>query len=147
VLGALACAIGVGVALGTASAFTYASPVLTNLALAGVFGATLARGREPLISRFARTERGTLEADLARYTRRLTWVWTLFFVAMAFTSMVLALRSAVASAWFTLVGNWICVALLFVGEYAYRRLRFRHYVHVPPWRLASVVRTTWRQRN
>ena len=75
-----------------AQPLVFVPPVAINLGLAALFGRTLRRGREPLISMFARMERGTLEADLARYTRRLTGIWVGFFVGAALLSAVLSAR-------------------------------------------------------
>jgi uncharacterized membrane protein len=105
-------------------------PVVIYLALAAWFGRTLLPGREPLISRFASLERGELEPVLARYTRRLTAVWTAFFVAMALLSAALAL-AADGETWsiFTNGVNYLLMAVLFLGEYVYRRLRYSEFRH------------------
>ena len=117
-----------------AAALGVALPLAVNLALCWLFGRTLAAGREPMIARFARLERGAeLPADLARYARALTVAWTGFFAAMAAVSLGLALWGSVL-AWslFTNVVNYALVALFFVGEYVVRRIRFRHYRHLSP---------------
>jgi uncharacterized membrane protein len=105
-------------------------PVIIYLALAAWFGRTLLPGRQPIISRFASLERGELEPVLARYTRRLTVMWSAFFAVMAVTSAALALF-ADAESWslFTNGLNYLLMALLFVGEYAYRRVRYSQYEH------------------
>jgi uncharacterized membrane protein len=116
-------------------------PIAINLGLALFFASTLSRGREPLISWFARVERGRLAADLKVYTRYLTWIWVGFFLTMAAVSLVLAITGPrMAWAWFTAVGNYLCVGMLFVGEYVYRRVRFSHYQHASPLRLLGIVR-------
>jgi uncharacterized membrane protein len=117
-----------------AAGFGIALPLAVNLALCWLFGRTLAAGREPMIARFARLERGAeLPADLARYARALTAAWSGFFFAMAAVSLGLALWGSVL-AWslFTNVINYALVALFFVGEYVVRRIRFRHYRHLSP---------------
>ncbi len=117
-----------------AAALGVALPLAINLALCALFGRTLAAGREPMIARFARLERGgELPDDLARYARALTVAWTGFFAAMAAVSLSLALWGSVL-AWslFTNVVNYALVALFFVGEYVVRRIRFRHYHHLSP---------------
>jgi uncharacterized membrane protein len=114
-------------------------PVLLNLILCFLFARTLRGGSEPLITRFARVERGgQLPAELARYTRRLTIAWAAFFALMAATSAALALWGSFA-AWslFTNVLNYALVVVFFVAEYAYRRVRYRQYPHASP---ADVVR-------
>lgn len=108
----------------------YLPPVAINLLLCWLFGRTLAPGREPLIALFARMEQGELDARLARYTRCLTGVWTGFFALMALACVALAVF---APLWlwslFANVLNYLLAALLFVGEYAWRRLRLRRYRH------------------
>lgn len=118
-------------------------PIVINLALAWVFGRTLVRGRMPLIARFAIMEQGTLSAELVTYTRTLTWLWTLLFVAAAAASLALAL-SGHRDAWslFTNLLNYVLVAALFLGEFVYRRLRFRNYRHHSPLQLLRNVRGT-----
>jgi uncharacterized membrane protein len=110
----------------------FAPPVAINLALAVLFGRTLHAGRMPMIAQFALRERGTLEPDVARYTRALTVVWTTFFVIVAMLDLVLA-TAAPLLVWSTFANavSYGLVALLFVGEYAYRHLRFPHYRHAP----------------
>src|SRR5262245_50482581 len=99
-----------------AAALGIALPLAVNLALCWLFGRTLAAGREPMIARFARVERGAgLPADLARYARSVTVAWTGFFAAMAAASLGLALwGSMLAWSLFTNVINYALVALLFV---------------------------------
>ena len=118
-------------------------PVIINLALAVWFGRTLAQGEEPMISWFARLVRGTeVPADIARYTRCSTVVWTAFFVVMAAASAVLAVL-ATPQIWsvFTNGIDYLLVGALFVGEYVFRRVRYGHHEHRP---LADVVRTVAR---
>jgi uncharacterized membrane protein len=119
----------------------FVPPVAINLVLAWVFGRTLRRGRVPLISRFALMEQDTLSAEIAAYTRTLTWVWTALFVAAAAVSLTLAL-SGNRDAWslFTNLVNYLLVGALFLGEFVYRRLRFPHQQHHSPLRLLRNVR-------
>ena len=142
--------IAIVVAAATAVAFVarrvdpriaHVVPVVINLALAALFASTLREGAEPMIARFARRERGTLEPELRGYTRRLTVVWIAFFVAMAAIAAGLSLAGW-TTAWlvFALVGNYALIAALLVGEYLYRRRRFTHLQHASPlemWRHAS----------
>ena len=138
---ALAVTLG-ALALGAPYVLLVAPPILINAALACLFGSTLLPGRDPFISRFARMEQGTLPADLARYTRRLTWIWTLLFTAMAATALALALFGSLA-AWstFTNVVTYTLVAVFFAGEHAYRRVRYRQYRHASLPDLVSNVRS------
>jgi uncharacterized membrane protein len=109
----------------------FAPPVVINAALAAFFGASLRSGREPVISIFARLEQGAdLPPDLARHARRVTWLWTLLLAAMAGLALALALWAPL-EIWslFSNVVIYALIAALFVGEYLYRRVRFRHYRH------------------
>ena len=121
----------------------YLPPIALNLGLCWIFGRSLARGRVPLIARFALMEQGALTDELARYTRVLTWMWTALFAAAALASLLLAL-SGKRDAWslFTNFINYLLVATLFLGEFAYRRLRFRNYRHQSPLQLVRNVRQT-----
>ena len=121
----------------------FVPPILINAMLAWLFGRTLVRGRVPLIARFALMEQGTLSAELAAYTRMLTRLWTLLFIAAALLSLALAL-SGHRDAWslFTNFVNYLLVAALFLGEFVYRRLRFRNYRHHSPLQLLRNVRGT-----
>lgn len=123
----------------------YLPPVAINLALCWLFGRTLVRGREPLIARFAAMEQGMLSAELASYTRVLTWVWTVLFALAAATSVALALWGS-REAWslFTNFINYALVAALFLGEFTYRRWRYRGYRHHSLLGLLRNVRKAFR---
>lgn len=128
-------------ALPQAEWLLYVPPVAINLVLCWLFGRTLVRGRVPLIARFAMIEQGTLTPELERYTRVLTWIWTLLFAAAAAISAALALSGS-RDAWslFTNLLNYLAVAFLFLGEYVYRRVRWRRYRHHSPLQLLRNVR-------
>lgn len=130
-------------ALPQADWLLYVPPVAMNAALCWLFGRTLARGRVPLIARFAMIEQGTLAPELASYARRLTGIWTALFAVAAVTSALLAL-SGNRDAWslFTNFLNYLAVAILFLGEFVYRRVRFRAYRHHSPLQLLRNVRGT-----
>ena len=93
-----------------------------NLGLAVVFGRTLAAGREPLCTRFARIlHGGVLPPGVASYTRRLTGAWTLFFASLAALSTLLYFGGWL-EAWSLLVTivSPLLLALMFAVEYAVR---------------------------
>jgi len=119
----------------------FVPPVALNIAFGVFFATTLRPGREPRIAAFARLERGApLPPDLAIYTRRLTWIWTVLFFASAVIGVMLA-AFAPLQVWsaFVNVASYVAVAVLFVGEYAYRRIRYRHYVHGSLFALIRIV--------
>lgn len=92
------------------------------------FGRTLAPGREPLISRFARSMHGALDPEMARFTRNVTIAWCLFYAAQLIASALL-FGFAPLSAWslFINVFNLPLVALMFVGQLVCRVIRFPGY--------------------
>lgn len=101
------------------------------LALAIAFGRTLARGREPMCSRFARAVHGPLSDEVSRYTRRITLAWTVFFVAMCAISLGL-FALAPLSIW-SLFANLltpVLVVLMFGAEYLVRLRVLPDFPHV-----------------
>lgn len=101
-----------------------------NLTLLWMFGRTLARGREPLITGFARQVHGALPPELEAYTRNVTAAWCAFFAAEIAVSAVLLLVAPL-STWSLFVNTLTAplVAAMFVGEYVLRRLRFPDHEH------------------
>ena len=92
-----------------------------HLALAILFGHTLAPGREPLCTRFARLIHGELAPDVLEYTRRITVAWTAFFAAMFTLSCALYLGGFVAQwSFFANIVAPLLVVAMFVVEYAIR---------------------------
>lgn len=94
-----------------------------NLAMAFVFGRTLAAGQEPLCSQFAAVIHGKLTPTVARYTRQITVAWTVFFLMIAGVSTLLfAVSSVVVWSTFANYMTLPLVAVMFVGEHAWRRV-------------------------
>ena len=85
------------------------------------FGRTLLPGREPMVTRFARCAHASLSPRVARYTRGVTWAWTLFFAVMALASP--ALFAALPPRSWALFAEGLTpllVLALFVAEYLVR---------------------------
>ena len=82
---------------------------------------TLLPGATPLVARVAAIWRGDLDTQVARYTRRVTVAWAIFFAIMAIESAILALF-APTHIWslFTNCINYLLVLLFFVVEYQLR---------------------------
>jgi uncharacterized membrane protein len=99
-----------------------------NLALAIVFGRTLARGHEALVTRLARILHVTLPPEVERYTRQVTVAWTLFFLTIFGLSCALYLGGMLA-AWSVLANllTPILIAAMFVVEYAVRHRVLPHW--------------------
>jgi uncharacterized membrane protein len=108
--------------------------VTINLVLAWVFGRTLAAGRVPLVTHFARMIHGELPAEVERYARRVTIAWTALFIAICAASCVLYLGGWLA-AWSFLANfaNPALLAAMFVLEYV-----VRHRV-LPDWERVGVL--------
>jgi uncharacterized membrane protein len=141
-VGAGTLALSLWVAAVVPGVLLYVPPIAINLAFCVFFARTLRRGHEPLVSRFARIERGgQLAPDLARYTHNLTRAWAGFFVLMAAISATLALTGPLA-VWslFSNIVNYLLVVLFFMLEYAYRRVRYRHHPHASPWQMIMRLR-------
>jgi len=110
-----------------------------------LFGRTLLHGREPIITRIARRVRGTLPPEMETYTRRLTAAWCVFFAAqLAASALLLGLGSVEDWSLFINVLNFPLVVLMFVGDYLYRAIRYRH---LPQSSIATAVRAWARDRT
>ena len=95
--------------------------VAIHVLLAIVFGVTLQAGRESLITALARRVHGSLTPDMATYTRKVTWSWTIYFLAMAALSLALfAVVPFATWAAFAGLATPLAMLLLFVGEYLLR---------------------------
>lgn len=103
-------------------------------ALAFVFGRTLAHGREPLCTRFARIVHGSLPPDVERYTRKVTIAWTLFFVAVCALACVLYTGGFIA-AWSLLATllSPVLIAVMFAAEYVIRQRA------LPAWKHTGIM--------
>lgn len=96
-----------------------------NLFLLWLFGRTLLRGKEPLISQISRHINGELKPEVADYTRHVTIAWCIFFGLQVVTSLLLYTFAPVAAwSFFINVLNLPLLVLMFVGEKTYRTVRF-----------------------
>lgn len=112
---------------GLTSAIIFGLPhLVTNLFLLWLFARTLKDGREPLITSIARRVHGSLKPDIEIYTRRITFVWSLFFVLQVVVSLGLYIFASL-EAWsmFINILNVPLIILMFLCEYSYRLLRYR----------------------
>ncbi len=131
---ALALGLGGGVVEGQFASVFFVEHAGANLLLGIVFGRTLAGGREPLCTTFARAVHGELPPEVVRYSRRVTIAWTLFFATIFTLSCILFLGRFLA-AWSILanIATPVLVALMFVLEYF-----IRHRV-LPKWERIGVL--------
>lgn len=92
-----------------------------HFALACVFAATLRRGATPLITAFAQRLHRTMTPALLRYTRHVTWLWSVYFGVMV--ALSLGLFAAAPWWWWSVFANLVtpvAAGALFVGEYLLR---------------------------
>lgn len=117
-----------------------------NLAMAYVFGRTLAAGRRPLCSQFAAMVHGTLTPAVVQYTRQITVAWTVFFLMIAGVSTLLfAVSSVVVWSTFANYMTLPLVAIMFVGEHAWRRVALPNVQRASLFAAARAYRQTMRQ--
>lgn len=101
--------------------------IALNATMATVFGLTLTRGRKPLIHTIAEWSMAPepVTPAFARYLRRQTLAWAIFFALMSLTCLVLAV--AAPFAWWSLFANvlsWPLIGAFFCTEYLVRRKWF-----------------------
>lgn len=91
-------------------------------ALAAAFGRTLLPGQVPLCTHWATLVHGPLPTETLRYTRAVTWVWTVFFTLVAAATLVLYVLVR-RSVWSLFVNFLVMpgVVLLFAAEFLWRR--------------------------
>jgi len=95
------------------------------------FARTLAHGGEPLITRVARGVHGPLQPGMAKFTRQLTIAWCAFFAGQLIASaLLLALASLSAWSLFINLLNLPLLAVMFVGQLAYRTIRHPEFPRV-----------------
>lgn len=111
---------------------------LINAGLLIFFGASLLPGRQALITALALRIDPHLPEPMIRYSRRVTIAWTIFFAAQLVISLALFVLAPLA-VWslFVNVLNGPLIVMMFLCEYGYRHLHFRHYRHAS---IADMVR-------
>ena len=106
-----------------------------DLLLALVFAITLRPGREALVTRLARiVHGGTIPDVIVPYTRAVTAVWAIYFIALGSISTLLFFTQS-REAWslFINVLVWPMTVALFAIEYAVRLRVLRDVDHVSLW--------------
>lgn len=129
-LAALASALHFLTTLGGGMYALFVPPVVTPAVMAWVFATSLRAGQVPLVTRLAQLGRAPLNGRLCAYTRRVTLAWALVLGGIAAWDAALAVFAPLP-VW-SLVSNglnYLLVALVFVLEYGYRRLRFPGHAH------------------
>lgn len=110
--------------------FLYLPPVLIPLLVFSMFFRSLLPGNTPLITAIAAQARGELTEELSRYTRHITIIWAIILGLLTIEAILFPwLVSDYIWSLFTNIINYVVIALMFVGEYIVRRVRFRDYDH------------------
>lgn len=126
-------ALAPGIALVAAGALLWRSndpvlvllyPVAVNVVMLVTFFASLIRPPS-IVERIARVSEPNLPAAAVAYTRRVTQLWCLFFVANGILSAWSALAAS-RETWVFYNGflAYVLIGTLFAGEWLYRRWRF-----------------------
>jgi len=103
------------------------------------FGRTLLRGREPLITRLARSMHGMLQPVMELFTRRVTIAWCVFFTAqLTVSALLVAFASLNTWSLFVNLLNPPLLALMFVGQWAYRTIRHPNFPRTSIWQMIQV---------
>jgi uncharacterized membrane protein len=95
-------------------------PVIISGVMLMIFGSSLLRG-QPVIERIARLRHPDLPPAAVRYTRRVTQVWTGFFLCNGLAAAALALWAPWS--WWTVYNggiSYVLMGLLFAGEWLLR---------------------------
>jgi uncharacterized membrane protein len=104
--------------------FLLATPVLINLVLLAGFAGSL-RTAQPLVERFARMQVDDLSPAEIDYCRKVTQVWSLFFVLNGTVAALLALLAPLSWwALYTGILAYVLMGLLGATEYVIRKHRF-----------------------
>ncbi|MDB5975556.1 MAG: hypothetical protein JWR07_2316 [Nevskia sp.] len=124
-LSLFACADALLISLGHGIYALYLPSIIIPALVLSAFAPTLLPGRVPMITRIADAMGGPLSAAQVSYTRNVTWVWvvTLGLILLVTLSLLL-LWSPEAWSVFANFISYALLAVLFVGEYGYRRMRF-----------------------
>lgn len=104
------------------------------------FGRTLAQGRVPIVTRFARRVHGVLQPPMELFTRRVTIAWCTFFAAQLIVSALLfAFTPLQAWSLFVNLLNLPLLALMFVGQLVFKALRYPDYPRASVWQAFEAV--------
>lgn len=125
--------------------------VIINLVLGASFATSLRASGVPIVEWFVRLEFGGNPPPprLARFARRATFAWVVYFSGIALLSLALAMMAPL-EVWSLVVNvlNYVfAITLLFV-QYLYRSLRLPEYGVRMPWHtLRDMARFPWPGRG
>jgi uncharacterized membrane protein len=95
-----------------------------------LFAGSLRRGRDPLVTTIALSVHGSLPPEIERYTRRVTWYWSIVVASLALTSTALYLFASLSAwSWFANVLTAPLLGSAFAAEYLWRIVRYPRFSH------------------
>jgi uncharacterized membrane protein len=108
----------------------FIQPIALPAALLTLFARSLRSGSQPMVTRFAQAIRGELPEELARYTRSVTILWCAAFALLTTSAVCLALFAS-HELWSVMTNfvHYLFLGAVFLMEYMYRVIRFRHLEH------------------
>lgn len=96
-------------------------PVAVNATLLFVFARSLREGT-PVVERLARLQDPELPVAAVRYTRRVTWVWCVFFLLNGLAALYTVIFASFEQwAWYNGGVAYVLIGLLFCGEWLVRQ--------------------------
>jgi uncharacterized membrane protein len=110
----------------------YIPPAVIPLALLLLFASSLRADEVPLVTRIARLmHEGELPPDLVTYTRQVTILWCLVCASLFASAVLLAIYASPAR-WSLMTNfvHYLVLGAVFLLEYTWRRIRFRHHQHL-----------------
>lgn len=124
----------------------YAPSLLVPLLLLMYFGKTLLSNEVPLITAIADAARGPLTPAMQVYTRRLTQAWCLIFILLMIETLVLLTFYSLATwSWASNFVNYILLAIIFVGEFEFRKKKFPDHNHPTFWDYIKIIGQSFRK--
>ncbi len=100
-------------------------PILVLLSLFILFAQSLLAGQTPLITRYASILGDSLDERYLRYNRNLTSIWSVFFLLMTITSILLAIFTSLEVwSFFTYVLSYLLLGSFFIIEFMFRKHYF-----------------------
>jgi len=105
-------------------------PAVMFAALFLFFASSLRAEATPVVTRLAAVIRAEqLSPEIRTYTRKATIAWSVFFLGMLMTSLMLGLWASLeAWSWFSNFLAYVLIAMMFIAEYLVRRHSLQDHV-------------------
>jgi len=106
----------------------YLPPILMISLILYPFARSVTPGKTPLLSRFHQLAEKDNNPQVMEYTKNVTWVWVMLIALMLFNTLALTFFAPL-EIWslFTNIINYALMLALFVIEWLFRMLWFKHW--------------------